>query len=140
MSSVLPPETESRTVPRMPPGPTLRQARYWICTIPRDDWEPCLPDLSNWIIGQPELGESGYRHWQLLVSFPTKKTLAQVKRSFGVSGMHAEPTRSSAAEAYVRKEDTRDGEPFEFGQKTLRRNSGADWDRVKELAKEGYLC
>lgn len=33
------------------------------------------------------------------------------------SSAHWEPTRSDAAEAYVVKEDTRIGEPFEFGEK-----------------------
>lgn len=117
----------------------MRQARYWICTIPRDLWEPCLPSGAGHITGQPELGAEGYRHWQLLVSFHTKKTLAQVKQSFGVQGMHAEATRSVAAENYCRKEDSRDGEPFEFGTKPFRRNNGADWDRIKALAKTGGL-
>lgn len=115
----------------------MRQARYWIATIPRDAWQPELPDSAVWIIGQPELGESGYRHWQVLVAFNSKKTIAQVKDAFGVQGMHLEATRSSAAEAYVRKEDTRDGDPFELGNKPFRRNSATDWKRVKELAKAG---
>lgn len=117
----------------------MRQARYWICTVPRDDWEPCLPSGAAWIIGQPELGESGYRHWQLMVSFPAKKSLAQVKECFGLQGMHAEPTRSAAAETYVRKEETRDGEPFEFGSRVFRRSSSTDWERVKTLAQRGEL-
>lgn len=117
----------------------MRQARYWICTIPREDWEPVLPQAACWVIGQPEIGESGYRHWQLLVAYPSKKTLGQVKQSFGIPGMHAEASRSSAAETYVRKEETRDGEPFEFGQRQLRRNSAHDWDQIKQLAQSGNL-
>jgi len=53
--------------------------------------------------------------------------------------MHCEPTRSTAAEAYVHKEETRDGEPFSFGSKPFNRNSGTDWSRIKELAKGGQL-
>lgn len=117
----------------------MRQARYWICTIPRSDWTPRLPTSSCWCIGQPERGESGYEHWQVLVAFSAKKTRNQVKDAFGIQGMHVEPTRSRAAEAYVHKEETRDGEPFEFGQKPFNRNSGTDWARVKELAKGGQL-
>lgn len=117
----------------------MRQARYWICTIPRDEWEPCLPTSASWCIGQPERGESGYLHWQVLVSFSSKKSRQQVKDAFGIQGMYAEPTRSTAAEAYVHKEDTRDGDPFEFGSKCHNRSSGADWKRVKELAKSGEL-
>lgn len=116
----------------------MRQARYWICTIPRDSWEPCLPNSAVWVVGQPEKGESGYLHWQFLVAFGAKKTLAQVKAVLPNVG-HYEPTRSSAAETYVRKELTRDGEPFEFGRKPFRRNSAADWDLVKQAAKSGDL-
>ncbi|AMB42975.1 putative Rep protein [Circovirus-like genome DCCV-8] len=117
----------------------MRQARYWICTIPRDSWTPELPNGAAWCIGQPERGESGYLHWQVLVSFPSKKTIAQVKAAFGLQGMHVEATRSSAAEAYVHKEETRDGDPFEFGSRAVNRNNAADWDRVKELAQAGNL-
>lgn len=121
------------SVPRL-----LRQARYWILTIPRDDWKPELPASACWVKGQPELGESGYRHWQLIVSFTTKKTLAQVKSAFCPSA-HCEPTRSTAAETYVHKDETRDGEPFEFGAKSLNRNSAHDWDVIKTLATSGKL-
>lgn len=117
----------------------MRQARYWIATIPRASWEPCLPTGAQWCIGQPERGDSGYLHWQVLVSFTAKKTISQVKSAFGIQGMHLEPTRSTAAEAYVHKEETRDGEPFEFGERALRRNSGTDWDRIKEMAKGGDI-
>lgn len=116
----------------------MRQARYWILTIPRQDWEPCLPAAASWICGQPEIGESGYQHWQFVVSFSSKKTIRQVKEIFGETA-HCEATRSSAAENYCRKEETRDGEPFEFGERAHRRNNRADWDRIKELAKRGEL-
>lgn len=117
----------------------MRQARYWLLTIPRDSWTPCLPPQASHCSGQPELGESGYRHWQVLVAFAQKKSRAQVKELFGIDGMHLEPTRSDAARAYVHKEATRDGEPFEFGQYPHRRNSCTDWERVKEDAKAGQL-
>lgn len=116
----------------------MQQARYWICTIPRDDWTPCLPEGAAWCCGQPELGESGYRHWQLIVSFASKKTMAQVKRTL-CSTAHVEATRSSAAETYCRKEESRDGEPFEFGTKVLNRNSARDWDLIRDAAKKNDL-
>jgi len=117
--------------------PTV-QARYWILTIPRDDWEPVLPEAACWLVGQPEIGESGYRHHQLIVAFPTKKTLRQVKQAFCESA-HCEPTRSAAAEAYCRKEESRDGDGYEFGSKPINRNSAADWEKIKCLAKAGSL-
>lgn len=50
---------------------------------------------------------------------------------------HFEPTRSRAANDYVWKEDTRIGEPFEFGTPPFRRNARADWDRVRVAALAG---
>lgn len=117
--------------------PTV-QARYWILTIPRDDWEPCHPEGVQYLCGQPEVGESGYRHWQLMVSFPRKVSLRSVKEKF-TRTTHAEPTRSDAARAYVLKEDTRDGQQFEFGTLSLRRNDSTDWEAVKTMAKEGKI-
>lgn len=117
----------------------MRQARYWLCTIPRDDWQPVLPEAADWITGQPEKGEqTGYLHWQVLVHFTNKKSLRQVRGILPGTG-HYEPARSDAAVAYVNKEATRDGEPFEFGVRPVSRSSKADWDRVKELAKTGEL-
>lgn len=117
---------------------SVRQARYWIGTIPRAEWEPCLPEGACWIKGQPEKGEeTGYLHWQILVGFPSKKSLRQVRELFSVG--HFEPTRSDAADAYVHKERTRDGEPFEFGKKSVRRNNENDWEGIKEMAKKGEL-
>lgn len=136
MSRVLCSEGLADTVLRVP---KMRQARYWICTIPRDSWSPELPSGAEWCLGQPEIGEGGYKHWQLIVSFARKITLGQLKSKFGFDGFHAEPTRSNAVEAYVVKEETRDGDIFEFGSKTINRNSAKDWKRIKELAQTGEL-
>lgn len=84
------------------------------------------------------MGESGYRHWQVMAVFRNKITLVGAKRSFP-SSAHLEPTRSDAARAYVHKEATRDGEIFEFGQLPVRRNNGHDWAGIKELAKKGQI-
>lgn len=122
------------TVPRSGSG-GLRQARFWIVTIPEQLFSPALPQGVQYIRGQLECGESGYRHWQLLVTFAQKKTLAQAKSSIGCG--HWEPTRSVAAEQYVWKIDTRIGEPFEFGEKSHKRNCKPDWDRIRLLASTG---
>jgi hypothetical protein len=73
-----------------------------------------------------------------LAAFPGKKTLAQVKSAFCRTA-HCEPTRSANAETYVRKEETRDGDGFEFGAKPFRRDSATDWARVKKAAQDGEL-
>lgn len=107
-------------------------------TIPKDDWEPTLPDDTSYIKGQLERGsETGYLHWQLLVVFNKKKSLPGVKKLFG--NVHAELTRSEAADDYVWKEDTRAGEPFELGSKPIQRNSKPDWDRVWDAATTGNI-
>ena len=115
-----------------------QQARYWLLTIPRDDWTPQLPESAGWLVGQPEIGDSGYRHHQLLCWFAAKKTLRQVKAAFCTTA-HCEASRSSAAEAYVRKEETRDGEPYEFGARPINRNSATDWNTIRQLAKDGSI-
>ena len=81
------------------------QARFWLLTIPHADFLPYLPPTVNHLAGQLELGEGGFLHWQLVVSFARKVRLGGVKSIFG-SSCHAEPTRSDAARAYVHKEDT----------------------------------
>lgn len=93
-------------------GNNLRQARYWIGTIPESKWQPKLPISASYIRGQLEQGSGGFRHWQIMVSFSTKKTLRQVISSFPGSTGHFEPTRSRNAEQYVWKLDTRIGEYF----------------------------
>lgn len=107
-----------------------RQGTYWICTIPRELWEPKLEEGFQYVKGQLEIGEEqAYEHWQVMVILERKGSLTRLKSLFGFSGFHAELTRSKAAEDYVWKEDTRvEGTQFEFGSKKLRRNSEQDWE------------
>ncbi len=130
-------ELSRRTAPR---GLVGTQARYWIGTIPANEWTPQLPSDANWVCGQLERGNTtGYEHFQIVVSFPTKRTRRQVLAAFPGTTGHFEPTRSSAANDYVIKEDTRIGEPFEFGSRPFKRNSAVDWDRIRVLATTGDL-
>lgn len=93
-----------------------RQGVYWILTVPENDFQPHLPDLAAYIKGQKERGEeTGYLHWQILVVLRRKGSLSTIQGIFGRT-CHAELSRSSAANDYVWKEDTRVGEQFEFGQ------------------------
>lgn len=120
---------------------TRRQGIYWILTIPRNDWEACLPEGVNWIRGQLERGSTtGYEHWQCVVAFTKKKSLAGVKSIFGES-VHAELSRSASANDYVWKEDTRiEGTQFEHGERPIKRNCSEDWDTIWGLAITGDLC
>lgn len=106
-----------------------RQGIFWLATIPHAYWTPFHHPDCSWLRGQLESGTTtGYLHWQILVSFTKKKSLAQIKQSFGEEG-HWELSRSSQADAYVWKEDTRiEGTQFEFGIKPFERNSKLEWD------------
>lgn len=115
-----------------------RQGVYWLLTIPFDDWTPHQPSGVTWIRGQCEIGDTtGYRHWQVLAAFSCKKSLRQVKSTFGDT-CHGELSRSEAASDYVWKDDTRvEGTQFEFGTRPFKRNDAKDWDSIWDLATSG---
>jgi len=124
-----------------------RQGIFWLLTCPSPNSvvedsianEAC-PIGVVWLHGQLERGdESGYLHYQVLVAFGSKKSLAQVKSCFG-RNVHAELSRSEAAESYCHKEDTRVGNVFSIGAKPIRRNSKTDWESVWTAAKSGDLA
>jgi len=118
-----------------------RQGVYWLLTIPEDDFEPCNPDSEKiaYIKGQKERGENtGYIHWQVLVVLRRKGSLSTITNIFGQS-CHAELSRSSAANEYVWKEQSRVGDQFEFGMLPFKRNDPSDWDRIWDLAKTGTI-
>jgi len=118
----------------------MAQALYWLLTIPVHDFTLYLPPPVAYLRGQIEDGEqTGYRHWQLLAVFTKKIRLAGVKDVFGPT-CHAEPSRSSAADDYVWKEDTAvAGTRFELGHRRHKRNCAADWDAIWEHAKHGRI-
>lgn len=117
-----------------------QQARYWILTIPQHCFVPWLPPGVDWICGQLEQGETTqYCHWQFVCCLSTKRRLTFLKQLFGPE-CHCEPTRSAAANDYVRKEETAiPGTQFELGVCPFKQNSRTDWDHVKEAAKLGNL-
>lgn len=117
------------------------QYRYWLLTIPVQHFNPDdeLNSEIQYIKGQKEIGaQTGYEHWQLLVHSRKKMTVSGMSRIFAHSNI--EPSRSKAAEDYVWKEDTRvEGSQFEKGSPIFNRNKKHDWDRIKDLAKEGRM-
>ena len=114
------------------------QARYFLLTIPHNEFMPFLPDDLAYIKGQLERGgETGYLHWQILAAFKKKVSCAKVKSLFGNS-CHVEISRSAAANDYVWKEDTRvDNTQFELGHLAMKRNCSTDWDVVRTNAEQG---
>lgn len=117
-----------------------RQGCYWIGTIScEQEWEPSLRDGIHYLTGQKEEGQSGYEHWQIFFITERKQSLRGVTRIWRPIIGHWELTRSSAAEEYVNKEETRVGEPFEFGAKPFNRNALPDWELIRKQAKEGNL-
>lgn len=116
-----------------------RQARWWIATIRESDWSTCLPDGVLYVKGQLEIGEGGFRHWQLVFAVKRPISLHRAKELFPGTG-HFEPTRSAAAREYVWKEATRVADTqFELGSTPLRRNSATDWDSIKDAAVANRL-
>lgn len=115
------------------------QGKFWILTIPHHQFTPFQPSSVEWIRGQLERGEqNGYLHWQIVVCFTRKLRLGGLRSIFG--DVHAELSRSSAANEYVWKDDTRvDGTQFEFGRAPVRRNSKADWDDIWRAAVDGQF-
>lgn len=136
-------DLERCSLPGMPP--VRRQGIFWLLTVPAPN-EVCqrmeqgeLPAELRWAKGQKEQGaETAYTHYQVLVAFKSKVSLAAVKGVFG-RGIHAELSRSAAADAYCHKEDTRIGEPFELGAKPIQRNAKTEWESVWDAAKSGDL-
>jgi len=118
----------------------MSQGVYWLLTIPHANFTPFLPPDVAYVRGQLERGaDTGFLHWQLLVVYSRKCRLAAVKKTFG-NGIHAELSRSNAADAYVWKDDTRvDGTQFELGQRAIRRNAPTDWLQVRNSAVLGRL-
>jgi len=134
---------------RRGPVRSRRQGIYWLGTLAYDgpsdyseppSWPYGLPEDVAYIKGQLEQGSStGYLHWQVLFVWKRKVSLGSLQQSFLASG-HYELSRSTAADTYVWKEDTRiAGTQFELGAKPIRRNSQQDWDSVWQSASEGRL-
>lgn len=116
----------------------MSNGRYYLLTIPQHLFTPFLPDTCQWIKGQLESGnDTGYLHWQIIVGFSRNVRLAHVKKIFG-SGIHAELSRSAAADDYVHKDDTAViGTRFELGKKAFKRNAPKDWEAIYDAAKKG---
>ena len=79
----------------------ILQGSIWLLTIPGHKFMPYLPPTVRYIKGQLETGEGGFVHWQIVAYFERSVRLGAVKNLFG--DIHAELTRSAAADDYVWK-------------------------------------
>lgn len=118
-----------------------KQGVFFLVTAPAEDYAApiALPGFCNWIVGQQEIGEGGYAHWQICVALKKKGTPAACRKLFG-GRAHCELSRSELAADYCRKTETAvAASQFEFGAKPFRRNSSTDWEAVWTAAKSGDL-
>lgn len=53
--------------------------------------------------------------------------------------VHWEASRSQASEEYCIKEDSKIEGPWEFGHKPIKRQSKHDWEKIRDLAKQGKI-
>jgi len=120
------------------------QGKIWFLTIKAYEEQPFPFTVEfrrqhkiTWIRGQLERGDGGYLHYQCVVAFEKKVRRRRVADAFPETNI--ELCNSEGANAYVWKEDTRVGEPFEFGAKPVRVNSKEDWEGIWEAAKAGDL-
>jgi len=120
-----------------------KPARIWIATTPRQSCELAYfeqffsKEQCKYVRGQLERGESGFEHWQWIAWFSKPIRLSGCRKA-GPDGTHWEPTRSSAAVAYVWKESTSLGLRFEHGS-LPKEAAPIDWDNIKDCAKGGKL-
>jgi len=118
------------------------QGLYWSVTIPEAcGWVP-NPDLfayntqMTYIRGQLEEGENGYLHYQLMIYCKKKIRMGSLK-SLLCNEAHLELSRSDKLRQYVWKEETRVGEPFEYGLDPFLKSQKRDWAAIRKSAIEG---
>lgn len=115
------------------------QARYWLCTIPvSSGWTPVIRGNLCYLKGQQETGNTtGYTHYQVLAVTSRRVTQRQLKDDL-CNVAHVEPSRSSAANGYVWKDDTAvPGTRFELGALPTSKARSADWDKIYADAVAG---
>ena len=117
------------------------QGRNWLCTL--NNPEVTLEEIhkqskATYTCGQLERGENGTPHLQFFQNFKSPIKLTMYKKVN--TKIHAEVIKiNNGAHNYCMKEDTRIEGPWEYGEKPIQRNNKEDWEKVRELAKEGKL-
>lgn len=100
------------------------------------------PKVASYVIGQQEIGESGYIHWQIYIEFSRTVELKYLKKNLPWPDAHCEVRRGTQNEAiaYVTKKDTQvEGTQFSYGD-LKRQGERKDLHAVAaEVAKGGDL-
>lgn len=129
----------------------------WMITIRRvlpdgserttDDVVTALQEVFDAAIGQPEIGEGGYQHYQVFAQGRRQRfsTLKKKLKAVGLDDAHMEPRKGSVSEAvgYCSKTKTRDGDGFEFGtidrheKEDSHQGERTDLARLKARAEAG---
>jgi hypothetical protein len=105
------------------------QKRWWMITIPIDNFNLDVLQMDTdftknltYLRGQQEMGETGYKHWQMVLYLHDKKRFNTVRKYFHDSA-HIEPVDNiDASLDYVWKDDTHIiGTKFEHGNSFILR-------------------
>jgi len=108
--------------------------------INTEDWLKGLFDNCKavYVCGQLEKGTEGTIHIQAFINFKKPSRMSACKKYD--KKMHIEGIKiNNGADTYCMKTDTRIEGPYEYGTKPIKRQSRHDWDKIKNLAKEGKL-
>jgi hypothetical protein len=119
-----------------------RTYQFWFgthaCSIGYSFATGPYPQLISGVREQLEQGQGGLVHYQVLIR--TSQLVRRTALSKIFPGIFLEPSRSNAAREYVWKEESRIGEPFEWGDTMpTRRNDSHDWEAIRKSAQAGDL-
>lgn len=102
--------------------------------------EPLFYDSdASYYIYKPEIcPESGKRHWHIYLEFQKKVGMKHVKTILGDPTAHCEVRAGTQEQAiaYVTKEDTKAGEPVEWGTKK-KQGKRSDVEEIMEDIEDG---
>jgi hypothetical protein len=126
-------------------APTEGVARNFLITrnnpeIPPEEYLKELYEKTEaiYVVGQLEKGKEGTLHIQAYVNFGKVQRISKITKFD--KKIHVERVKiDNGAHDYCMKEDTRVEGPWSYGKRPVQRNSKADWEQVRKMAKEGRL-
>ena len=122
-------------------------SRRWCLTIADEDTWRALVDIDEhvwpedvrFLIGQFELGDSGFEHFQAYLELVRPQRFSWIKNWLGDDTVHCEIAAGSAGQniAYCSKEPRIEG-PWTYGEPSAGQGSRTDIDGVKDLIDAGF--